>query len=178
MNLKGSQTEKNLQAALAGESIARNKYDWYANKAKEDGYEQIAAIFKETARNEQAHAMIWYKILNEGIDATDKNLQHGVDGENYEWTDMYPEFAKTAREEGFDFIANLFEKVAEIEKEHEERYKKLLQNVKGGLVFSRDGDMIWQCRYCGHICIGKQAPKICPVCAQPQSYFQLKPDNI
>ncbi len=158
MNLKGSQTEKNLQAALAGESIARNKYDWYANKAKEDGYEQIAAIFKETARNEQAHAMIWYKILNEGIDATDKNLQHGVDGENYEWTDMYPEFAKTAREEGFD--------------------KKLLQNVKDGLVFSRDGDMIWQCRYCGHICIGKQAPKICPVCAQPQSYFQLKPDNI
>ncbi|MCH5296456.1 MAG: rubrerythrin family protein [Ruminococcus sp.] len=177
MELKGSQTEKNLQAALAGESIARNKYDWYAKKAKEDGYEQIAEIFEETARNEQAHAKIWYKILNSGIDPTDKNLQHGVDGENYEWTDMYPEFAETAREEGFDFIANLFDKVAEIEKEHEERYKRLLENVKEGLVFSRDGDMIWQCRNCGHICIGKQAPKICPVCAKPQSYFQLKPYN-
>ena len=177
MNLKGSKTEANLQAALAGESMARNKYDWFASKAKKDGYEQIAAIFAETALNEKEHAKMWYKLLNDGIDGTEQNLQTAAEGENYEWTDMYATFAKEAREEGFDEIADKFELVAAVEKEHEARYLKLLENVKGGLVFSRDGDAIWQCRNCGHIYIGKEAPKVCPVCAHPQSYFQLKEEN-
>ncbi len=177
MKLQGTKTEKNLQAALAGESIARNKYTWYASKAREDGYQQIAAIFEETADNEKEHAKLWFKLLNDGIGETEKNLEDAKLGENYEWSDMYPLFAKEAEEEGFDFIAGLFNKVAEIEREHEQRYKKLLENVKGGLVFSKDGDAIWQCRNCGHICVGKQAPEICPVCAHPQSYFQLKPEN-
>ena len=177
MELKGSKTEKNLEAALAGESVARNKYTWYAKKARTDGYQQIANIFEETAKNEQEHAKMWYKLLNNGVDDTKRNLELAAEGENYEWTDMYPQFAKEAREEGFDNIADLFEKVAEVENQHEQRYKKLLENVENGLVFSRDGEMIWQCLNCGHICIGKKAPEVCPVCAHPQSYFQIKPEN-
>lgn len=177
MQLKGSKTEKNLEAAFAGESMARNKYTYYASKAKKDGYVQIANLFEETAANEKEHAKIWFKLLHDGIGSTDVNLQDAAAGENYEWTDMYPTFAKEAREEGFDFIADLFDKVAEIEKHHEERYKKLLENVEGGLVFSKDEDVIWQCINCGHICIGKKAPEICPVCAHPQSFFQVNPEN-
>ena len=177
MQLKGSKTEKNLEAAFAGESMARNKYTYYASKAKKDGYVQIAAIFEETAANEKEHAKLWYKLLHDGIGETEENLGLAAEGENYEWTDMYPTFAKEAREEGFEFIATLFEKVAEIEKEHEERYKKLLENVKGGLVFSKDEDAIWQCSNCGHICVGKMAPEVCPVCAHPKAYFQLKAEN-
>lgn len=177
MELKGSKTEKNLEAAFAGESMARNKYTYYASKAKKDGYVQIAQLFEETAANEKEHAKIWFKLLHDGIGDTDLNLQDAAAGENYEWTDMYPTFAKEAREEGFDYIADLFDKVAEVEKHHEERYKKLLENVKGGLVFSRDEDCIWQCINCGHICVGKKAPEVCPVCAHPQSYFQISPDN-
>ena len=177
MNLKGTKTEKNLEAAFAGESMARNKYSYYASKAKKDGYVQIAQLFEETANNEKEHAKIWFKLLHDGIGATDINLEDAAAGENYEWTDMYPTFAKEAREEGFDFIADLFEKVAEIEKHHEERYKKLLENVKGGIVFSRDNDMIWQCINCGHIMVGQKAPEVCPVCAHPQAYFQLNPEN-
>lgn len=177
MNLKGSKTEKNLEAAFAGESMARNKYTYYASKAKKDGYVQMSKIFEETAANEKEHAKIWFKLLNDGIGSTPENLTAAASGENYEWTDMYPTFAKEAREEGFDEIAALFEQVAEIEKHHEERYKKLLQNIEGGLVFSRDSDMIWQCSNCGHIVIGKQAPEICPVCSHPQSYFELAAQN-
>lgn len=177
MQLKGSKTEKNLEAAFAGESMARNKYTYYASKAKKDGYVQIAQLFEETAANEKEHAKIWFKLLHDGIAGTDVNLEDAAAGENYEWTDMYPTFAKEAREEGFDYIADLFERVAEVEKHHEERYKKLLENVKGGLVFSKDEDAIWQCINCGHICIGKKAPEVCPVCAHPQSYFQIKPEN-
>ncbi len=177
MQLKGSKTEKNLEAAFAGESMARNKYTYYASKAKKDGYVQIASLFEETAANEKEHAKIWFKLLHDGIASTDENLKDAAAGENYEWTDMYPTFAKEAREEGFDYIADLFEKVAEIEKHHEERYKKLLENVEGGLVFSKDEDVIWQCINCGHICIGKKAPEICPVCAHPQSFFQVSPEN-
>lgn len=177
MNLKGSKTEKNLEAAFAGESMARNKYTYYASKAKKDGYVQISKIFEETAANEKEHAKIWFKLLNDGIGSTPENLTAAASGENYEWTYMYPTFAKEAREEGFDEIAALFEQVAEIEKHHEERYKKLLQNIEGGLVFSRDSDMIWQCSNCGHIVIGKQAPEICPVCSHPQSYFELAAQN-
>lgn len=176
--LKGTKTEANLQAAFAGESEARNKYTYFASKAKKDGYVQIAAIFEETANNEKEHAKIWYKLLNGGsVSGTMDNLKAAAGGENYEWTEMYPTFAKEAREEGFDEIADLFEAVAAIEKEHEERYKKLLANIEGGLVFSKDGDVIWQCANCGHICIGKQAPEVCPVCAHPQSYFQVKAEN-
>lgn len=177
MELKGSKTEKNLEAAFAGESMARNKYAFYGEKAREDGYVQIAELFEETANNERAHAELWYKLLKSGIAATSDNLETAAQGENYEWTDMYPTFAKEAREEGFDFIADLFDKVAKIESEHEERFKKLLSNVEGNLVFSKDGDAVWQCINCGHICIGKKAPEICPVCAKPQSYFQIKPIN-
>ena len=178
MELKGSKTEANLMAAFAGESQARNKYTYYASKAKKDGYEQIAAIFEETANNEKEHAKMWFKELHGGsVPNTLENLNDAADGENYEWTDMYDEFAKTAREEGFDRIANLFEGVAKIEKEHEERYRKLIANIEGGLVFSKDGDKIWQCRNCGHIAIGKEAPKVCPVCAHPQSYFEIKSEN-
>lgn len=177
-NLKGSKTEANLLAAFAGESQACNKYTYYASKAKKDGYVQIASIFEETAKNEQEHAKIWFKLLHDGqIPSTIENLKDAAAGENYEWTDMYATFAKQAREEGFDHIAFLFDEVGKIEKEHEERYRKLLANIEGGLVFSRDGDMIWQCSNCGHIHIGKDAPEVCPVCAHPQAYFQLKSEN-
>lgn len=176
-NLKGTKTEANLMAAFAGESQARNKYTYYASKAKKDGYEQIAQLFLETANNEKEHAKIWFKLLHDGIPSTPENLKDAADGENYEWTDMYATFAKEAREEGFDHIASLFEQVGEIEKEHEARYRKLLANIEGGLVFSRDGDMIWQCSNCGHIVVGKQAPEVCPVCAHPKAYFQIKAEN-
>ncbi|WP_322180547.1 rubrerythrin [Neglectibacter caecimuris] len=175
--LKGSKTEANLLTAFAGESQARNKYTYYASKARKDGYVQIANIFEETAANEKEHAKMWFKLLNGGIGDTLDNLKDAAAGENYEWTDMYAGFAKTAREEGFDQIANLFEGVAKIEKEHEERYLKLVKNIEEGLVFSRDGDVIWQCANCGHIVIGKKAPEVCPVCAHPQAYFQIKAEN-
>ena len=175
-DLKGTKTEKNLWEAFAGESQARNKYTYFASKAKKDGYVQIAKIFEETAANEKEHAEIWFKLLN-GIGSTAENLKAAAEGENYEWIDMYAEMAKDAREEGFDHIAFLFEEVGKIEKEHEERYRKLLANVEGGLVFSRDGDMIWQCSNCGHIHVGKQAPEVCPVCVHPQAYFQIKAEN-
>ena len=178
MELKGSRTEQNLMTAFAGESQARNKYTYYASKAKKDGYEQIAAIFEETANNEKEHAKMWFKELHGGsIPDTIENLTDAAEGENYEWTDMYSELAKVAREEGFDRIAYLFEGVAAIEKEHEERYRKLIENIEGGLVFSRDGDKIWKCRNCGHIVIGKEAPKVCPICTHPQSYFEIKAEN-
>lgn len=178
MNLKGTKTEANLQAAFAGESKARNKYTYFASKAKKDGYVQIAAIFEETANNEKEHAKLWYKLLNGGsIGSTVENLKEAAGGENYEWTDMYDNFAKEAREDGFEEIARLFEGVAAIEKEHEERYRRLLENIEKELVFSKDGDVIWQCTNCGHICVGKKAPEICPVCAHPQAYFQVKPEN-
>jgi rubrerythrin len=177
MELKGTKTEANLLTAFAGESEARNKYTYYASKAKKDGYNQIAAIFEETANNEKEHAKMWFKLLNGGIGSTAENLLDAAMGENYEWTDMYATFAKEAKEEGFDDIAKLFEGVAAIEKEHEERYRKLLENVKGDLVFSKDNDVIWQCANCGHICIGKKAPEVCPVCSHPQSYFQIKAEN-
>ncbi len=178
MELKGSKTEQNLMKAFAGESQARNKYTYYASKAKKDGYEQIAAIFLETAENEKEHAKIWFKELNGGeIPETAQNLLDAAQGENYEWTDMYAEFAKTAKEEGFNRLAYLFESVGAIEKEHEERYRKLLDNVKGDLVFSKDGDCIWKCRNCGHIVVGKKAPEVCPVCNHKQSYFEIKAEN-
>ncbi len=176
MELKGSKTEQNLRTAFAGESQARNKYTYFASKAKKEGFVQIANIFTETADNEKEHAKIWFKLLG-GIGTTAENLLAAAEGENYEWTDMYATFAKEAREEGFEDIAKLFEGVGAIEKEHEERYRKLLANVEGGLVFSKDGDMIWQCSNCGHIVVGKQAPEICPVCAHPQAYFQVKAEN-
>ena len=177
-NLKGSKTEANLQTAFAGESQARNKYTYFASKAKKEGFVQIANIFEETAKNEQEHAKLWFKILHGGaIPSTAENLLAAAEGENYEWTDMYAGFAKTAREEGFNEIADLFDGVAAIEKEHEARYMKLLENVKGGLVFSKEGDAVWQCTNCGHIVVGKQAPEVCPVCAHPQAYFQVKADN-
>lgn len=177
MELKGSKTETNLLAAFAGESEARNKYTYFALKAKKDGYVQIAKIFEETANNEKEHAKIWFKLLNGGIGSTAENLKAAAAGENYEWTDMYATFAKEAREEGFDDIARLFEQVAEIEKEHEARYLKLLANVENGMVFSKDGDVIWQCSNCGHVVIGKKAPEVCPVCAHPQAYFEVKAEN-
>lgn len=178
MKLEGSKTEQNLMTAFAGESQARNKYTYFASKAKKEGYEQIAAIFLETAENEKEHAKMWFKELNGGeIPSTLDNLAAAADGENFEWTDMYDEFAKTAKEEGFDRIAFLFESVAAIEKEHESRYRKLIENINGGLVFSKDGDAIWKCRNCGHIVVGKKAPEVCPVCAHPQSYFEIKAEN-
>ena len=178
MNLKGTKTEKNLLEAFAGESMARNKYTYYASKAKKDGYEQIAKIFEETAANEKEHAKIWFKYLHDGaVPGTEANLKDAADGENFEWTDMYARMAQEAREEGFIEIARKFEMVAAIEREHEERYRKLLNNIKEGLVFSRDGDRIWQCSNCGHIVIGKKAPQICPVCDHPQSFFELKAEN-
>ena len=176
--LKGSKTEANLLTAFAGESQATNKYTYYASKAKKDGYEQIAAIFTETANNEREHAKLWFKHLHGGaVPATTENLADAAAGENYEWTEMYAEFAKVAREEGFLAIAAQFEGVAKIEKGHEERYRKLLANIEGGLVFSRDGDMVWQCRNCGHIVVGKAAPAACPVCAHPQAYFEIMANN-
>ncbi len=176
MELKGSKTEANLQAAFAGESMARNKYTYFASQARKDGYIQIANIFEDTAANEREHAKIWYRILN-GIGSTADNLLTAAEGENYEWTDMYAGFAKEAREEGFESIATLFELVGNVEKEHEERYRKLLANVEGGLVFTKEGDAIWQCLNCGHIVIGKAAPLLCPVCGHSQAYFQVKAEN-
>ncbi len=175
---EGTKTEENLKKAFAGESEARNKYTFFASKAKKDGYEQIAAIFEETANNEKEHAKLWYKELHGGaVEDTETNLEAAADGENYEWTDMYAGFAKTAREEGFEELAKKFEGVAEIEKHHEERYRKLLKNIKDKKVFSRDGDTIWVCRNCGHIVVGKYAPEVCPVCNHPQSYFEIKATN-
>ena len=177
MNLKGTKTEKNLQDAFAGESMARNKYTYYASKAKKDGYVQISKIFEETAANEKEHAEIWFKYRHDGVPSTEENLADAAAGENFEWTDMYARMAKEAEEEGFKEIAAKFRMVGAIEKEHEARYRKLLQNIQDAIVFSRDGDCIWQCSNCGHIVIGKKAPAICPVCDHPQSYFQLKPEN-
>lgn len=178
MNLKGSKTEANLYAAFAGESQARNKYTFYAEQAKKDGYEQIAAFFCETADNEKAHAEIWLKqILGGAIPETKENLKDGISGEHYEWTEMYEDFAKTAREEGFNEIAFLFESVAKIEKEHEERYKILLENLEGGKVYDRDEEEVWICRNCGHLHVGEKAPGICPTCSKPQSYFEIKKSN-
>ncbi len=176
-DLKGTKTEANLMAAFAGESQARNKYTYYASKAKKDGYEQIAALFLETADNEKEHAKIWFKLLHGGVPDTAVNLKDAAAGENFEWTDMYAGFAKTAKEEGFGEIAALFEGVAAIEKHHEERYLKLLENVENGLVFSKDGDKIWKCGNCGHIVVGKEAPEVCPVCAHPKAYFLLLAEN-
>ena len=178
MELKGSKTEQNLLTAFAGESQARNKYTYFASKAKKDGYEQIAAIFEETANNEKEHAKMWFKELNGGaVPGTIENLKAAADGENYEWTDMYDEFARVAEEEGFTEIAEKFRGVAAIEKHHEERYRKLLKNIEDKVVFSKDEDAIWICRNCGHVVIGKEAPEVCPVCAHPQSYFELKSEN-
>ncbi|MDU1413519.1 MAG: rubrerythrin family protein [Clostridium sp.] len=176
-NLKGTKTEENLKVAFAGESQARNKYSYYASRAKKDGYVQIAALFEETANNEKEHAKLWFKLLHDGMPDTITNLKDAADGENYEWTEMYNEMAKTAKEEGFDHIAYLFEEVGKIEKEHEERYRKLLKNIEDGLVFSKEGDAIWQCSNCGHIVVGKKAPEVCPVCNHPQAYFQVKAEN-
>ena len=178
MELKGSKTEKNLMEAFAGESQARNKYTYFASKAKKEGYEQIAALFLETADNEKEHAKMWFKLLQGGeIKSTAENLKAAAEGENYEWTDMYERMAKEAREEGFDHIAFLFDGVAKIEKEHEERYKKLLENVKDGKVFEAGEIKIWKCRNCGHIVVGTKAPEICPICAHPKAYFEIKAEN-
>lgn len=178
MDLKGTKTEKNLMEAFAGESQARNKYTYYASQAKKDGYVQIAQIFEETAKNEQEHAKLWFKLLHGGaVPTTEENLQDAANGENFEWTDMYDRMAREAREEGFEEIAFLFEGVGAIEKEHEARYLKLLERVKGGMVFSSEGDTMWQCSNCGHIVIGKQAPEVCPVCAHAKAYFQRKAEN-
>ena len=176
MEIKGTKTERNLMTAFAGETQARSKYSYFASKARKDGYNQIAEIFEETAENEKEHAKMWFKLLG-GINSTEENLKNAAAGEHYEWTDMYDTFAKEAREEGLEDIARLFEGVAAIEKEHEERYRKLVENLEEGLVFSREGDVIWQCMNCGHICIGKKAPEVCPVCSHPQSYFRIKPEN-
>ena len=177
-SLKGTRTEANLMAAFAGESQARNKYTFYASKARKDGYVQIANLFEETAHNEKEHAKLWFKFLHDGeIPATTANLADAAAGENYEWTDMYAGMAQEARAEGFDEIARLFEGVARIEKTHEERYRKLLSNIEGGLVFSREGDQIWECGNCGHIHIGPKAPEVCPVCNHPRAYFQLRAQN-
>lgn len=172
----GTKTEQNLRTAFSGESEARNKYTFFASTAKKEGYEQIAALFQKTADNEKEHAKMWFKEL-QGIGSTADNLLSAAEGENYEWTDMYAAFAKEAREEGFDHIADLFEMVGAIEKEHEERYRRLLKNVEDKLVFSRDGDCVWQCSNCGHIVVGRQAPEVCPVCAHPKAYFELKAQN-
>ena len=177
MELKGIKTEKNLMTAFAGESQARNKYTYYASQAKKEGFNQIAEFFELTANNEKEHAKIWFKLLNDGIGDTMANLKAAAEGENYEWTDMYATFAKEAKEEGFDRIAFLFEAVAKIEKEHEERYLKLLKNIEEGKVFSSDGKVAWICRNCGHIHFGENAPEVCPVCAHPKAYFELKQEN-
>lgn len=178
MELKGSKTEKNLQTAFAGESQAHTKYLYYASKAKKDGYVQIGDLFEETARNEKEHAKIWFKLLHDGeVPGTEQNLKDAAAGENYEWTDMYAHFAEVAKEEGFTQIANLFKAVGEIEKRHEERYRKLLKNIEDCAVFSKDGDCIWECSNCGHIVVGKKAPEVCPVCKHPQSYFRVEAQN-
>ncbi|MBQ9637038.1 MAG: rubrerythrin family protein [Prevotella sp.] len=176
--LKGTKTERNLQEAFAGESQARNKYSYWASKAKKDGYQQIAAIFEETAANEKEHAKMWFKLLEGGaIKSTVENLKAAAEGENYEWTDMYDRMAREADEEGFPEIAEKFRGVAKIERAHEDRYRKLLKNIEDEIVFSRDGDRIWQCRNCGHIVVGQKAPEVCPVCNHPQAYFELKAEN-
>lgn len=178
MELKGSKTEQNLMTAFAGESQARNKYTYFASKAKKEGYEQIAAIFQETADNEKEHAKMWFKLLNGGeIGTTAENLKAAADGENYEWTDMYAEFAKIAKEEGFDHIAYLFEEVGKIEKEHEERYLRLLKNIEDDRVFKKDDEKMWICRNCGHVYFGNEALDICPVCKHPQSFMEVRKDN-
>jgi len=176
-DIKGSKTEANLMAAFAGESMARNKYTYYASKAKKEGYQQIADIFEETANNEKEHAKIWFKLLHGGMPDTSTNLQDAASGEHYEWTDMYANFAKEAKEEGFNHIAYLFEAVAKIEKDHEERYRKLIGNLENGLVFSRDGDTVWICNNCGYVHVGKKAPELCPVCEHPKAYFEIKKNN-
>lgn len=176
-NLKGTKTEANLMAAFAGESQARNKYTYYASKAKKEGYEQIAELFTLTANNEKEHAKIWFKLLHDGVGATADNLRDAAQGENFEWTEMYKTFAEEAKEEGFAEIAALFEGVAKIEKEHEERYLALLANIENGTVFSKDGDTVWICRNCGHIHVGKSAPDVCPVCSHPKAYFEQKAQN-
>lgn len=177
-NIKGTKTEANLRTAFAGESQAFTKYSYYASKAKKDGYVQIGQLFEETAANEKEHAKIWFKLLHDGVvPSTEVNLFDAAEGENYEWTDMYATFAKEAKEEGFDRIAALFTLVGKIEKTHEERYRKLLSNIKEGVVFSKDGDMVWECSNCGHIVVGKKAPEVCPVCAHPQSYFRIHAEN-
>ena len=178
MELKGSKTEKNLQTAFAGESQARNKYTYYASKAKKEGFVQIAKIFEETANNEKEHAKLWFKFLHDGnVPETAANLLDAAQGENYEWTDMYAQFAKTAKEEGFEKLAYLFEAVGKIEKTHEERYRKLLKNVESQEVFKKAGIVVWECSNCGHIHIGETAPEICPVCAHPKAYFQVRAEN-
>lgn len=178
MELKGSRTEANLMAAFAGESQAFTKYSYYASKAKKDGYVQIGDLFEETAKNEKEHAKIWFKLLHGGeMPETLANLKDAAAGENFEWTDMYKKFAEEAKEEGFDRIASLFSMVAKIEEEHESRYRKLISNIEGGVVFSKDNDVVWQCSNCGHIIVGKKAPELCPVCAHPKSYFQIKAEN-
>ena len=178
MELKGSKTEKNLMTAFAGESQARNKYDYYASQARKDGYEQIAAIFEETARNEKEHAKLWFKFLHDGnVPETLINLEDAAKGENYEWTTMYDEFAKTAKEEGFNELAYLFEAVGKIEKEHEERYLRLLKNIEDDRIFKKDGEKMWICRNCGHVYFGKEAVDICPVCKHPQSFMEVRKDN-
>ncbi len=176
--LKGTKTEQNLMTAFAGESQAHTKYQYYASQAKKDGYVQIARIFEETAANEKEHAKIWFKLLHDGaVPKTEQNLKDAAEGENFEWTSMYAEFAKTAREEGLDKIAALFDGVAKVEKEHELRYRKLLTNIEQGLVFARQGETVWICLNCGHIHVGPQAPALCPVCSHPQAYFEIKPEN-
>ncbi len=175
-DLKGTRTEENLRTAFAGESQARCKYTYFAAKAKKDGYVQIAEIFEKTAENEREHAKIWFETLG-GLGSTLDNLKSAAEGENFEWSDMYKDFAEVAKEEGFDKIAALFEKVGAIEMEHERRYRKLIANLDEGLVFSKDGDAIWECSNCGHICVGKKAPQVCPVCSYPQAYFQVKAEN-
>ena len=177
MELKGSKTEANLNTAFAGESMARNKYDYFASAAKKEGYELISAIFSETAHNEKEHAKIWFKLINDGIGTTVDNLKAAAAGENYEWTEMYAEFAKTAKEEGFDKIAYLFEKVADIEKHHEERYRAFVDMLEKGAVFVCEDVVVWRCRNCGHLHIGTSAPAVCPVCAHPQAFFEVKPDD-
>ena len=178
MDLKGSKTEANLIAAFAGEAQAYTKYTYYASKAKKDGFVQIGNLFEETAGNEKEHAKVWFKLLHGGsVPDTSINLQDAANGENFEWTDMYAQFAKDAKEEGFDHIAFLFSSVGAIEKEHEERYLKLLSNIENKIVFSKDGNAIWQCSNCGHIIVGKDAPTVCPVCEHPQAYFQVRAEN-
>ena len=178
MELKGSKTEQNLMTAFAGESQARNKYTYYAGKAKKEGYEQIAAIFTETADNEKEHAKIWFKLLHDGnVPSTEENLMDAANGENYEWTDMYKEFSETAKEEGFNHIAFLFEEVGKIEKHHEERYKALLEGIKSETTFKKETPKMWICRNCGHIHFGEKAPEVCPVCAHPKAYFEILNEN-
>ncbi len=176
MELKGSKTEQNLLEAFAGESMARNKYTYFASVAKKEGYQQIAAIFEETASNEKEHAKLWFKALS-GLGDTAQNLLSAAEGENYEWTDMYDRFAKEAEEEGFTALAAQFKKVAEVEKAHEERYRKLLNNVEMKKVFEKSEEIMWECRNCGHLVMGKKAPEVCPVCAHPQAYFEVRKEN-